>query len=93
MPPHVKDDAIAAEMWEWAFPRLLQVGVLTDGDMLALEMLALAYSDWRTKRTNSTFKFLHTMLCEFGLTPSARTRLVGNMPHEGKSKMASIVGG
>jgi hypothetical protein len=32
-------------------------------------------------------------MCEFGLTPSSRTRIVGNLPHEEKSPMARIIGG
>lgn len=76
------EDIVAREMWDWAMPRLIRVGVMTDGDTKALEALCVSYSKWRDTPGTGTFKQFHTMMCEFGLTPSSRTRLVGNLPHE-----------
>ena len=77
-------DPIAIECWWWAAPRLASVGVITDADTVALEVLCVAYSTWRERPSTNTTRTLLTMLAEFGLTPSSRTRLVGKMPHEGE---------
>ena len=81
-PEWITSDPAAIEFWWWAAPRLSNVGVLTDGDTKALEVLCKVYSAWRDDFSMNKGRIVMAMLSEFGLTPSSRTRLVGKLPHE-----------
>jgi phage terminase small subunit len=74
-PPWVARSKIASEAWDSIVPQLETMGVLTQADELALEVLVGVYADWRRKRTAALAARFQSLLAEFGLTPSARTRL------------------
>jgi phage terminase small subunit len=82
----------AVEMWTFLSPRLLAHGLLRDVDSYALEALCVTYGEWRAQPSIRLTTKLQSLLCEFGLTPSSRTRLVGNLPHEKPTGMAGIIG-
>lgn len=104
MPDYLEGNAKAC--WEELSEMLLDMGVLTKSDGMALALLCETYSHWRRsqdlltkygdvypiKDDNGKVKYLQQtpyvsiarnfakqfkdMLCEFGLTPSARSRIV-----------------
>ena len=88
IPPSVASNPEALEMWVWLSPRLTKMGVLFDEDRYALEALCVTYGLWRFRPTAQMTTKLQSLLSEFGLTPSARTRLVGKLPHEAPSEDA-----
>jgi phage terminase small subunit len=69
-------EGYAAEQWAELAPILSRTGLLTEGDRPALAMLCQTYDAYR--RNPADTKILESyrrLLVEFGLTPSARSRL------------------
>lgn len=92
-PSRVTSRPNAKEMWEFLAPRLSEVGLLTEGDLHALETLCLAWDRYTADPNASNGKFLQSMLCEFGLTPSSRSRITGLKPQKAKSEMERLLAG
>jgi phage terminase small subunit len=65
----------AREAWDELAPMLEGMGVLTRADALSLGVLCQVYSDWLTYRTAALAARVQSLLSEFGLTPSSRSRL------------------
>lgn len=93
VPDRVRNDPAAYEMWTFLVPRLVTMGVAGDVDKYAMEALCVTYGMWSLRPSAQMTTKLQSLLSEFGLTPSSRTRLVGALPHEQKSTMAQIIGG
>lgn len=105
-PRHLSDDA--QKEWRRIVNALMDLGLYTDVDRVALEMYCQAYGDWLDAEqmvrkegavlvsevtgnayqnpwyhvANREWEKLRKMLPEFGLTPSARTRLAVDKPEE-----------
>lgn len=105
-PRHLSDEA--QKEWRRIVKALMQLGLYTDVDRVALEMYCQAYGDWLQAElkvreegavltstlsgnayqnpwyhvANREWEKLRKMLPEFGLTPSARTRLTIDEPEE-----------
>ena len=90
MPAHIAADPVAAELWRSIVPKLDRVGIISDAEVTALELLCVTYSLWRQEPSDNKSKRLQSMLSEFGLTPSSRSRIVGALPHEEESPMERI---
>ena len=75
-------DALA--MWEYLSPRLTAMGILGDEDRYALEALCVTYAMWGMRPSAQMTSKLQSMLCEFGLTPSSRTRLTAGSANAAK---------
>jgi phage terminase small subunit len=82
IPEKVQRDPAALEMWTRLAPKMINMGTLRDVDYYALQNLCVHYGMWYLKPSVQMTTRLNALLCEFGLTPSSRTRLVGNLPHE-----------
>jgi phage terminase small subunit len=85
-PPDILDAEGAAE-WQRLAPLLEAAGLLTLVDRMGLTAVCLAWSDYvaarrQPKATQRREAFSHLMrvLQEFGLTPSARSRIQVNRP-------------
>lgn len=66
----------AKEHWADLAPMLLAAGLLTEGDRPALALLCEAYAITRVDPLDYKARDLYRrMLIEFGLTPSARSRI------------------
>jgi len=76
---------IAAETWDRLAPMLERLGLLRETDAMALELLCETYGAWRRNRRRADFRssvaaardrdFLLKCLSQFGMTPSAATRV------------------
>ncbi len=65
-----------AVLWRRMVPMLVNAGVLTQGDLPGLELLCSEYDGLRRDPTNAGCRDRYRrLLAEFGLTPSARSRL------------------
>ena len=85
-------EGVAADTWEELVPILDGMGVLTEVDGMALSMLCQVFADWREERSNPRGARLQSLMCEFGLTPSARSRLRVN-PHQKLSPFQEYLSG
>jgi phage terminase small subunit len=72
----------ARELWNRFGPELEKLGVATDMDAVAMELLCDTYGEWRMAKERgdwcaavSAWKRLKAILIEFGLTPSSRTKV------------------
>ncbi len=74
-PPWLTD--LAREHWNEIAPMLAKARVLTDGDRANLALMCESYAEWREDiRGAWKAKDLYRRLsCEFGLTPSSRSRI------------------
>src|SRR5438128_12468305 len=73
-------DAKAKALWKRIADQLAAMGLISQADGVALELLCDAYSQWREARKEGQsgaepWKRVKSMLAEFGLTPSSRSRL------------------
>ncbi len=68
---------LALEHWNEIAPMLAKARVLTDGDRANLALMCECYAEWREDiRGAWKAKDLYRRLsCEFGLTPSSRSRI------------------
>lgn len=88
-PAHLTPEARA--LWEEIVPTLEAARILTVLDAVALEVLVDSILDYRKSRTDDkraafaagTGKRLLRVLAEFGLTPSARSRILAVPPADG----------
>ena len=75
-----------SEMWDELVEELLHIRVLTMADRRALEMACRAYQEYRENLTkiddlkrfravSDAWKRIKSMLVEFGLTPSSRSKI------------------
>ncbi len=82
----------AADHWDELVPIIDGMGVLTEADGHSLAMLCQVYADWQKKRTPQLATRLQSLMSEFGLTPSARSRLHVK-PKKQKSPLQEYLGG
>lgn len=82
IPEKVASSPDAMRIWHHLAPRLHKMGVLSEEDRFAFEALCVTYGMWSLRPSAQMTTKLQSLLCEFGLTPSSRTRLVGRLPHE-----------
>ena len=85
VPPRVAAMPEALEMWHFLAPRLVAMGIVGDVDRYGLEALCITYAMWAIRPSAQMTSKLQSMLAEFGLTPSSRSRLVANLPKEQKA--------
>lgn len=82
-PAHLNPDGL--EMWTNLGRELVGCGVLQSVDLAALEQLCYGWQVFRQKAkagmevTASEHNALKGLMCEFGLTPAARRRVVANL--------------
>lgn len=84
---------LAREHWEELAPILSRGRVLTEADRSALAVLCDDYSLWRTDRIlghKAKDRYIR-MLCEFGLTPSSRSRIKAP-PEKPKDELELFLG-
>lgn len=77
IPARVVRDPEALALWQFLAPKLTEAGILQDADRPALEMLCVHYAMWTLKPSMQMGKGVMSMLAEFGLTPSSRSRIIG----------------
>ena len=75
----------ASDEWDRLAPMLERLGLLRETDALALELLCESYAAWRVNRRKADFRsgvaaardreFLLKCLSQFGMSPSAATRV------------------
>lgn len=111
---HLSDEA--QKEWRRIVKALMELGLYTDIDRVALEMYCQAYGDWLYAEkkwraqgavlisdetgnayqnpwywiANKEWEKLRKMLPEFGLTPSARSRLTVDEPEE-EDELAALL--
>jgi phage terminase small subunit len=73
--------------WDELAGMLKEAGLFTEADRPALALLCDAYVCWRHDPTDSKSRILYArMLAEFGMTPSARSRIkTTNQPKDALS--------
>ena len=77
-------------MWQFLAPRLVSMGIVGDVDRFALEALCVTYAMWALRPSAQMTTKLQSLLAEFGLTPSSRSRLIASLPkHEAADPIAS----
>lgn len=87
-PQHLNPDGV--EMWQKLGPQLVACGLLQVVDLYALEQLCYTWQQFRQKSkagfevTASENNALTALWQQFGLTPSARRRVVANIAEAGK---------
>ncbi len=75
-PPPAWLHELGQGLWRELVPMLVSQGILTLADLPALENLCDLYSRWRIYPDDlSARKEYNRLLIEFGLTPSARSRI------------------
>ena len=75
IPDRVRCNPDALHMWETLAPKLIGMGLIQDIDHYALEALCVTYGMWCLKPSVQMTSKLQSLLAEFGMTPSSRTRL------------------
>ena len=74
------EDSEAVRAWKRITPALLRAGLLTELDVLACSLLCLAWSDYQRARGGkrggaAALRGVVSLLGEFGMSPSSRTRV------------------
>lgn len=82
---------LARECWDQLAPVLIRGRVFTEGDHQSLALLCELYARWRADiHDNQAIEKYIRMACEFGLTPSARSRLKA-MPEKPADELAAFL--
>ena len=90
IPERVARQPEALGMWKFLAPRLVSMGIVGDVDRFALEALCVTYAMWALRPSAQMTTKLQSLLAEFGLTPSSRSRLIASLPkHEAADPIAS----